>query len=162
MKRPNKLESMSLGKPLKHKSSALGKARSLPYSGAPERYFTRVGSGLTHEHWTRLERPVKDKHSSLFQTFVNYVRKKFYNICLQVNLQTSNAENSLGLTGSTWSFGGSSSDLKPNASKSADGWNASGGGASNLTPMGQDLWGKSGTGRTPPGVNNIKPFIRRH
>jgi trinucleotide repeat-containing gene 6 protein len=75
----------------------------------------------------------------------------------QVNLQSaSSAENSLGLTGSTWSFGGSSTDLKPNASK-ADGWNgpslSTASSSSNLTPMGQDLWGKSGTGRTPPGLS---------
>jgi trinucleotide repeat-containing gene 6 protein len=71
----------------------------------------------------------------------------------QVNLQASaSSENSLGLAGSTWSFGGSTTDLKPSASKAADGWNAGSSGASNLTPMGQDLWGKSGTGRTPPGL----------
>ena len=71
----------------------------------------------------------------------------------QVNLQSAaSSENSLGLAGSTWSFGGSSTDLKQNAAKSADGWNAGSSSASNLTPMGQDLWGKSGTGRTPPGL----------
>jgi len=29
----------------------------------------------------RLERPAKDKHSSLLKTFVNYGRKKFHYIC---------------------------------------------------------------------------------
>jgi hypothetical protein len=28
----------------------VGKARSLPYSGAHEMYFTRIGSGLTRKH----------------------------------------------------------------------------------------------------------------
>jgi hypothetical protein len=28
----------------------VGKIRNLPWSGAPERCFTRVGSGLTHKH----------------------------------------------------------------------------------------------------------------
>jgi hypothetical protein len=32
--------------------------------------------------YTRLERFTKDKHSSLVQKFVNYGRKKFYNIGL--------------------------------------------------------------------------------
>jgi len=31
----------------------------------PERCFTRVGSGLTYNHYTRLKRLAKDKHSSL-------------------------------------------------------------------------------------------------
>jgi hypothetical protein len=55
-----------------------GKARGLPKSGAPEKCFARVGSGLTHKHWTRLERPATDKHSSLLQKSVNYRHKKFY------------------------------------------------------------------------------------
>jgi hypothetical protein len=33
--------------------------------------------GLTHKHYTQLERLVRDKHSSLFPTFVNYGYKKF-------------------------------------------------------------------------------------
>jgi hypothetical protein len=37
--------------------------------------FTRIGSGLIG-----LERLARDKLSSLFQTFVNYSGKKFYNI----------------------------------------------------------------------------------
>ncbi len=31
-------------------------------------------------HRTRLEKPARDKRSSLLRTFVNYARKKFYNI----------------------------------------------------------------------------------
>jgi hypothetical protein len=34
----------------------VGKARSLPYSGEPESFFTQVGSGLSHKHWASLER----------------------------------------------------------------------------------------------------------
>ncbi len=40
--------------------------------------FPRVGSDLTRKHYTRLERLVGDKHSSLLRKFVNYDRKKFY------------------------------------------------------------------------------------
>jgi hypothetical protein len=35
---------------------------------------------LLHYPQTRLERLARDKHTSLLRTFVNYVRKKFYNI----------------------------------------------------------------------------------
>jgi hypothetical protein len=49
-----------------------GKARSLPLSEAPERYFTQICSGLTYKHYTRLEEFARDKHSSLLEKFVNY------------------------------------------------------------------------------------------
>jgi hypothetical protein len=55
-------------------------ARSLSESGGPERCFTRLGSGLTYKHHTRLERLARDKHSSLLQKFVNYGHKKVYRI----------------------------------------------------------------------------------
>ncbi len=58
----------------------VGEARSLPLSGAPERWFTQVGSSLTHKYQTRLERLNRDKHSSLLQKSVSYGQKKFYNI----------------------------------------------------------------------------------
>ena len=35
--------------------------------------------GLTHKH-TWLERPAREKHSSLLRTSENYICKKFYNI----------------------------------------------------------------------------------
>jgi hypothetical protein len=35
--------------------------------------------GLTHKHKAELERPPKDKHSSLLRKFVNCGHKKFYN-----------------------------------------------------------------------------------
>jgi hypothetical protein len=37
-------------------------------------------ASLYHKHETRLERPARGKYSSLIKTFVNYRRKKFYNI----------------------------------------------------------------------------------
>jgi hypothetical protein len=37
--------------------------------------------GLTLKHYTRLERPVSDKRSSLLLTFVNCGFENFYNIC---------------------------------------------------------------------------------
>ncbi len=55
----------------------VGMARSLPQIGAPRRCFTRVGSGHTCKHQTRMERLAKDTHSSLLQTFVKYGRKSF-------------------------------------------------------------------------------------
>ncbi len=40
------------------------------------RYFTQISSSLDRRYLTRQE---SSKHSSLFRTFVNYVRRKFYN-----------------------------------------------------------------------------------
>ncbi len=45
-----------------------------------EHLITRVGSILTWKHYTRLERPARDEHSSLVWAFVNYGCKKFYHI----------------------------------------------------------------------------------
>jgi hypothetical protein len=39
-----------------------------------------VGSCFTNKHYTRLENLANDKSSNLVQKFVNYGRKKFYNI----------------------------------------------------------------------------------
>jgi hypothetical protein len=52
-----------------------GKVRSLPYSGASERFFNRVSSSFTNKHYTRL---AMIKRSSLLRTFVKYRCKKFY------------------------------------------------------------------------------------
>jgi hypothetical protein len=52
----------------------VGEARSLPWSGLPERGFTWVGSSLTRKHLTRLEKLARDKQ------VVTYGSKKFYNI----------------------------------------------------------------------------------
>ncbi len=49
-------------------------------SGASEKCFTRVCSGITRKHKTRLERLARDKRSCLLQKLINYGCKKFYNI----------------------------------------------------------------------------------
>ncbi len=54
------------GRPSQSSLMFVGKARSLPQTVASER--------------TRLEKPVRDKHCSLLQTFVKYGFKKFSNI----------------------------------------------------------------------------------
>ncbi len=61
----------------------VGKAMNLPKCGPPESCFTWIGSGLTFRPYSRLERPKKDKYSSLLQIFVNYGRNKFCNIGLR-------------------------------------------------------------------------------
>jgi hypothetical protein len=58
----------------------VGKARSLPKSGASERFLNRVGPCFTYKHYTRLEKLARDKHTSLLQKFVACGRKKFYYI----------------------------------------------------------------------------------
>jgi hypothetical protein len=66
--------------PLQPNLMFTSKAGAYP-SGEPERCFTlREATGLTHKHLTRLEMPATNKHYSLLLTFVNYGRKKFYNI----------------------------------------------------------------------------------
>jgi hypothetical protein len=44
----------------------VGKAKSLPKSGASERCFNQLGSSLTRNHYTRLERLARDQHSNLY------------------------------------------------------------------------------------------------
>ncbi len=46
--------------------------------------FKTLASGLTHKHYTRVERPARGKHASLLGTLVNYGRKKFYNILRRI------------------------------------------------------------------------------
>ncbi len=53
-------------------------------------HHSRVGSCLNHKHQTRLERLARDKHSSLLGSFVNYGRKKLYNI--DTRLETAGAK----------------------------------------------------------------------
>jgi hypothetical protein len=48
--------------------------------------FTRVGSGLTREDYTRLERPAREKYSSLLRQFVNYGGEKIINIVHRANI----------------------------------------------------------------------------
>jgi hypothetical protein len=56
------------------KNNVISKGLSLPLSGAPKMCFTLVGFGLTRKQYARPKRPAKEKHSSLFLTFVNYSR----------------------------------------------------------------------------------------
>ncbi len=55
------------------------KARSLPESGASERFFSRVCSCFTYKHQTSLKL-AWDKLSSLLRKVVTHGLKKFYNI----------------------------------------------------------------------------------
>ncbi len=38
-----------------------------------------LAPGLTNKRQNRLERPARDKHTSFYETFINYDNKKFYN-----------------------------------------------------------------------------------
>jgi hypothetical protein len=58
----------------------VGNTCNLSLSRGPERGFTRVGSGLIKKHWTSLEKPARDKHSSLLGTLIIYEPKKLYKI----------------------------------------------------------------------------------
>ncbi len=55
----------------------VGEARNIPLSGTPERCFSQLGFGLTCKHLTRLEKLVRDKHSSLLWKSVHYRQKSF-------------------------------------------------------------------------------------
>jgi hypothetical protein len=66
------------GKPFQPILMFVAKVWSLPSSGAPEICLTQVGSSLTCNHQTKLERLARDKHFSFLQKSVNYGRKKFY------------------------------------------------------------------------------------
>ncbi len=50
------------------------------YRSLPLRCFTRVGSGLTYKHETRLESFARDKHSIYFGLLISYGCKKFHHI----------------------------------------------------------------------------------
>jgi hypothetical protein len=77
----NKLECLSLAsKPFQPSLMFLCNARNLSLSGAPERFFTWVGPGLSCKHYTKLERLASYKHSSLLRKFVNYAGEKFCRI----------------------------------------------------------------------------------
>ncbi len=57
----------------------VGKAGAYPIE-EPFRFSTLgQAPGFAHKQYTRLERLVGEKHSSLLQKFVSYGRKKFYN-----------------------------------------------------------------------------------
>ncbi len=42
--------------------------------------------GLTHKHWTSLERLARDKHSSLYRKSINYRKKSFIRLATGVNV----------------------------------------------------------------------------
>ncbi len=66
------------GKPFQSSLLFVGKARSLPLNGAPQRCLTCVGIALpAHTVYTILESLARDKHSSLLQKFVTCGSKKF-------------------------------------------------------------------------------------
>ncbi len=65
----------------------VGKARSLPQSGASQRCFTWVGYYLACKYY--LEKLAKEKHSSLLRKFVTYVRKNCCNIGPRTQLSSS-------------------------------------------------------------------------
>ncbi len=70
----------------------VGKARSLPLIGAPERHFTKVGSCLTCKLSARLERLAKDKCSSLLWKGITEAVKSFITLgpgCKNVPRSTS-------------------------------------------------------------------------
>ncbi len=56
------------------------KARSQSQSGAPERCFTWVGSGITSQTLEKVGKACYGANTSLLRTFVNYNFKQFYDI----------------------------------------------------------------------------------
>ncbi len=67
----------SIGKLFQPSLMFLAKARSQPKSGAHERLFTRIGSGLTRTQQTRMEKLDRDKHQHIMN--INKIwTKKFY------------------------------------------------------------------------------------
>jgi len=58
----------------------VGKVRPGAYPRVPEIYVTRVGSGLTYKHYSRLERFFGEKHPSLLSNISKLLPLKIYNI----------------------------------------------------------------------------------
>jgi hypothetical protein len=52
----------------------------VPYSGALERYYTQVGSGLTGKHQSRLEKTKRSKHSNTLAPFIRNEENKVLRI----------------------------------------------------------------------------------
>ncbi len=77
-----------LGKPFQPSLLFVAKPRSLPLSGAPQRYFNRVGPCVANIHQTVLERFARDQRSTLLRTLVNYDHKKFYDIGPRKQIET--------------------------------------------------------------------------
>ncbi len=74
----NKLECLSLAKPLQLRLMFVGKARGLPQSGTPERCFTWVGSGLTRKNKDYVREACEGQTLQLITKYVNYGCNKFY------------------------------------------------------------------------------------
>jgi trinucleotide repeat-containing gene 6 protein len=86
---------------------------------------------------------------SVAPTAIEIMAKNSHSNSNSSNTGSTLMENTLGLTSPTWSFNNpTSGDNKPK-----DSWGSNSNATSSLTPMGQDLWGKSG--RTPPGLGGI-------
>ncbi len=54
--------------------------------GVPEGCFTSAGSSLTRKHKAKREKPDKDKHSSLLETFINFGRGTFLPVHTAIQL----------------------------------------------------------------------------
>ncbi len=65
-------------------------ARSLPKKGIT----LTVSLGITR-HWTRLKKSARDKHSSLFDLFVNYGEESFVALVQDVSELFSTTNNKL-------------------------------------------------------------------
>jgi hypothetical protein len=68
-----------LGKPFQARLMILSKAGACPRRPPIRTSPLRLSPCLTHKHESRLERPARDKHSSLLGTFVIYDHNKFHN-----------------------------------------------------------------------------------
>ncbi len=65
----------------------VGKASSQPQTGSLERCFIRVGSDVTRKHCTRLEKPARNKNSSLLGPLMSYKENKVLSIRPLMNLK---------------------------------------------------------------------------
>ncbi len=61
------------GRPFRPSLMFVVKSGAFQKAEEPKRCLTLVGSSLNCKHKARLKRPARDKHSSLLQTFVNYI-----------------------------------------------------------------------------------------
>ncbi len=68
------------GKPFQLSLLVVGKTRSLPKSGAFERFFNREGSCFSNTYQTRLKGMPGANTLAFLRKFKTYGRKKFYNI----------------------------------------------------------------------------------
>jgi hypothetical protein len=71
----------------------VGKASSMPLSRTHGRYFTRIGSSLTHKCLTTFKRFAGDKHSSLLYLFTSRKEKKCWEYGLSLVTKFQITEN---------------------------------------------------------------------